>query len=78
MTDVSRDQAGTYNCSVSSVDNGVAVGRNSTTARVFVVRKLLCVHCILCVSIVLPVCPLYSVCVHCNPCVFIVLSMCSL
>ena len=39
MTDVSRDQAGTYNCSVSSVDNGVAVGRNSTTARVFVVRK---------------------------------------
>ena len=40
MTDVSQDQSGTYNCSVSSVDNGVLVGRNSTTARVFVVCKL--------------------------------------
>ena len=44
-TDVGRDQAGTYNCSVSSVDNGVMVGRNSTTARVFVVCKFLCVYC---------------------------------
>ena len=76
MTDVSRDQAGTYNCSVSSVDNGVAVGRNSTTARVFVIRKLLCVHCILCVSIVLPVCSLYSLYVHYTPCMFIVLCVC--
>ena len=92
MTDVSRDQAGTYDCSVSSVDNGVAVGRNSTTARVFVIRKLLCVQCIPCVSIVLPVCSLYSlyvhytpcvfivlcVCVHCTPCMFIILPVCSL
>ena len=48
MTDVSRDQSGTYNCSVSSMDNGVAVGRNSTTAQVFVVRKLLRVRCTPC------------------------------
>ena len=44
MTDVSRDQDGTYNCSVSSMDDGIQVGRNSTTARVFVVRKSLFVQ----------------------------------
>ena len=47
MSDVSRDQAGTYNCSVSSTDNGVQVGRNSSAAKVFVVSKslLLSVYC---------------------------------
>lgn len=45
MADINRDQAGTYNCSVSSVDHGVSVGRNSSSAKVFVVRKLLSVYC---------------------------------
>jgi len=44
MADVSRDQHGTYNCSVVSMDDGVPVGRNSSTAKVFVVRKLLLVY----------------------------------
>lgn len=44
-TDVGRDEAGTYNCSVISEDNGMMVGSNSTIAKVFVVRKSLNVHC---------------------------------
>ena len=44
-TDVGRTEAGTYNCSVFSVDNGVMVGSNSTIAKVFIVCKLLYVYC---------------------------------
>ena len=43
-TDVGRNEAGTYNCSVFSVDNGVMVGSNSTVARVFIVRKSVCMY----------------------------------
>jgi len=39
MADVSRDQGGTYNCSAISFDNGMLVGRNSSSAMVFVIRK---------------------------------------
>ena len=39
MADVSRDQGGTYNCSAISFDNGKLVGRNSSSAMVFVIRK---------------------------------------
>ena len=45
MTDVGQNEAGTYNCSVFNVDNGVMVGRNSTVSRVFVVCKSLCMYC---------------------------------
>ena len=44
-TNVGRNEAGTYNCSVFNVDNGVMVGSNSTVARVFIVRKSLCMYC---------------------------------
>ena len=44
-TDVGQNEAGTYNYSVFTVDNGVMVGSNSTIARVFIVCKSLCMYC---------------------------------